>query len=216
MGPSFEGEIGTFMDGWHHARYFAPVRHNLDASFKWSDALLGDQRVPPLVQASRDVYEAVLAERIASAQHRNDLADLERVRRVYIICFFFFFKRELFVRDREERTLPPPLSPTRRRLPEAGGSGGPPQVLAFWYAWSSRQQSDFDPPPFVCLSELLHLWHEHERGSHHELHECSFKGHTLLLLNAKESPYAALKPKDLAPLTQRNCPVRHWKNLGRG
>lgn len=29
------GKQGTFMDDWHDGRYFAPIKHNLDATFTW-------------------------------------------------------------------------------------------------------------------------------------------------------------------------------------
>ncbi|KAJ8603006.1 hypothetical protein CTAYLR_001541 [Chrysophaeum taylorii] len=63
------GAKGTFMDSWHHARYFSPIKYNLDASIRWREV---DAKL-----ATRDVYEADLRARFQRAHHVATFADLD-------------------------------------------------------------------------------------------------------------------------------------------
>ena len=87
--------------------------------------------------------------------------------------------------------------------------------LVLWYGWTSRSAYDFEPPPFVCVSEVLHIWHEAVRAAHHGLHEHRLGRRKVFLVNAKESKYRTFKPGALAPLTQRGCPAVTWQDLGK-
>lgn len=63
------GAKGTFMDNWHHNRYFAPIKHNLDASVH-----VGLDNVVAVVES---VYEADLKLKFLTAVHVGSFQDLD-------------------------------------------------------------------------------------------------------------------------------------------
>lgn len=65
------GAQGTFMDSWHHNRYFAPVKFNTDESVNWTR----DQ----LLTATADVYEARLKARFLAADHVDSFHQLDQI-----------------------------------------------------------------------------------------------------------------------------------------
>ena len=88
--------------------------------------------------------------------------------------------------------------------------------LALWYHWPPAQKFRDNPPPFLCLSEVLGIWHEHQRAAHSGLHEHHLGRRKVFLINVRESDdYRTFKPVGLAPLTQDGCPRLSWKDIGK-
>lgn len=71
------GKKGTFMDDYHHNRYFKNIDYNQDESFRWTSDR--EMAAPPYLFAISDVYEAYLRALLASPRtvHLNSIEQLE-------------------------------------------------------------------------------------------------------------------------------------------
>lgn len=164
------GKKGTFMDEYHHNRYFKNIDYNTDASFHWATGAAGE--TPTFVSALAPVYEAKLTAVLSAATttHITSMTELS-----------------LIAVD---------AAATSAAASSAAAAPPDPPVVAVWYSISQR---NFDPPPFQQISEFFGIWHEVQRADHNGLHQFFWRGVHVYLVDAAQSRYTKLRPAAAPP-----------------
>ena len=103
----------------------------------------------------------------------------------------------------------------------AGAERATTTPLVLWYDFEENDDAppgvgdNWEPPPFVCVSEAFHIWHEFRRGDHRGVHEVvGAAGRPVLLIKAPVA-YDWMRPDGLKPLARSDCPTVTWEDLGK-